>query len=157
MGEPHSGRTPFGAVCQIGMVVRDMDAAIKYFEALGLGPFESSADPAPIVDRVVHGRPAPDVKNRISTTRMGAIELELVQPLTGESVQKEFLDTRGEGINHLGFFVEDLAAETARLVHQGYRVVSSGRTTGGGAFAYFDTDKVGGILFELMQAPSQPR
>ena len=44
-------------------------------------------DPAPIVDRVVHGQPGPDAKNRISTTQMGAIELELVQPLSGESIQ----------------------------------------------------------------------
>jgi methylmalonyl-CoA/ethylmalonyl-CoA epimerase len=152
-----SDSSPFAAVCQIGMVVRNMDAALEFFRALGLGPFESSSDPAPIVDRVVHGRPAPDVKNRISTTRMGAIELELVQPLSGESVQKEFLDKQGEGINHLGFYVEDLAAETAKLVGKGFRVVSSGRTTSGGAFAYFGTDRVGGILFELMQRPPQTR
>lgn len=79
--------SPFAAVCQIGMVVRNMDAALEYFQALGIGPFESSQDPAPIVDRVVHGQPGPDAKNRISTTQMGAIELELVQPLSGESIQ----------------------------------------------------------------------
>jgi len=149
--------SPFAAVCQIGMVVRNMDAALEYFQALGIGPFESSNDPAPIVDRVVHGRPAPDVKNRISTTQMGAIELELVQPLSGKSIQKEFLEKQGEGINHIGFFVDDLAAETAKLVGKGFRVVSSGRTTSGGAFAYFDTDRVGGIIFELMQRPPQAR
>ncbi len=149
--------SPFAAVCQIGMVVRNMDAALEYFQALGVGPFESSKDPAPIVDRIVHGRPAPDVKNRISTARMGAVELELVQPLAGESIQKEFLEKRGEGINHIGFFVDDLAAETARLVEKGFRVVSSGRTTSGGAFAYFDTDRVGGIIFELMQRPPRAR
>lgn len=63
---------------------------------------------------------------------------------------KEFLEKQGEGINHIGFFVDDLAAEIAKLVGKGCRVVSSGRTTGGGAFAYFDTDGVGGIIFELM-------
>ena len=66
--------------------------------------------------------------------------LELVQPLSGESIQKEFVD----------FFVDDLAADTAKLVGKGCRAVSSGRTTGGGAFAYFDTNGVGGIIFELM-------
>jgi methylmalonyl-CoA/ethylmalonyl-CoA epimerase len=138
-------------VCQIGMVVRNMDAAVEYFQALGIGPFESSQDPAPIVDRVVHGRPAPDVKNRISTAQLGSVELELVQPVSGASVQKEFLKKHGEGINHLGFFVDDLEAETAKLVGRGFRVISSGRTTSGGAFAYFDTDRMGGIVFELMQ------
>jgi 4-hydroxyphenylpyruvate dioxygenase-like putative hemolysin len=104
----------------------------------------------PFVDRVVHGRPAPDVKNRISTTQMGAVELVLVQPLSGESIQKEFLEKRGEGINQIGFFVDDLAAETAKLVGKGFRAVSSSRTTSGGAFAYFDTDGVGAIIFERM-------
>lgn len=151
MGGTHKDGSPFSAVCQIGMIVRNMDVAVKYFQTLGIGPFESSQDPAPIVDRIVRGRPAPDVKNRISTAQMGAVELELVQPVSGASVQREFLETHGEGINHLGFLVNDLEAETAKLFERGFRVLSSGRTTSGDAFAYFDTDKVGGIVFELMQ------
>ncbi len=149
--------SPFANVCQIGVVVRDLDEAVQHYEALGVGPFESTQGAAPIVDRQVHGKPAPDVKNRIGLTRMGAVEMELVQPISGKSVQREFLERHGEGINHLGFLVDDIEAETAKLLAKGFQVISSGRTAAGGAFVYLDTDRVGGIVFELIQPPSGER
>ncbi|HSB80668.1 MAG TPA: VOC family protein [Candidatus Methylomirabilis sp.] len=149
--------SPFSTLCQVGVIVRNMEEAVRYFEDLGIGPFESSKEPAPIVDRMVRGKPAPEVKNRISTAQLGSVELELVQPVAGESVQREFLEQRGEGINHLGFFVDDLEAETAKLEAKGFHVLSSGKTTAGGAFAYLDTDRIGGIVLELMQRPRRAR
>jgi methylmalonyl-CoA/ethylmalonyl-CoA epimerase len=68
-------------------------------------------------------------------------------------VQREFLEKRGEGVNHLGFVVEDLEGAVSRLTERGFRVVSRGRVAHGGAFAYFDTDRVGGIIFELIKLP----
>ena len=143
--------SPFARVAQIGVIVRDLEAALAFYEALGLGPFKTSAGAAPIVDREVYGKPAPDVKNRIATTRLGQVELELVQPVSGASMQREFLERHGEGVNHLGFVVEDLEAEVPRLLAKGFRIVSRGRVLGGGAFAYLDTDRIGGVVFELMQ------
>jgi len=43
-------KSPFASVYQIGMIVKNMDEAVKYYEALGIGPFESPKGPAPIVD-----------------------------------------------------------------------------------------------------------
>jgi len=65
------------------------------------------------------------------------------------------LETKGEGINHLGFLVDDIDREVAKLVKKGFKVISSGKFLTGGGFAYFDTGKVGGILFELIQWPSK--
>ena len=147
------GASPFGCVCQIGVVVRDLDQAMRHFETLGIGPFEVAGGSGTIVDRKVYGNPAPEVSNRISTTQMGPVQLELVQPVSGHSVQREFLERQGEGINHLAFLVEDLETETARMAERGFTVISSGRTLGGTVFAYFDTDRVGGIVVELIQRP----
>lgn len=146
--------SPFRNLCQIGVIVKNIDEAAEFYQSLGIGPFVSPQHPAPIVDRMMHGRPAPDVKNRISTAQLGPIELELVQPISGESIQKEFLQTHGEGVNHLGFRVENIERGVAKLIEKGFRVVSSGKTIGSGRFAYVSTDKVGGILFELMQSDS---
>ena len=157
MKQSQSEASPFSSVCQIGVIVRDLDEAVKHYEGLGVGPFELTAGAAPIIDRRVYGQPAPDVKNRIGIARMGTVEMELVQPISGKSVQREFLEKHGEGINHLGFRVEDIEAETAKLVAKGFRVISSGKTMAGGAFVYLDTDKVGGIVFELIRPPRQDR
>jgi 4-hydroxyphenylpyruvate dioxygenase-like putative hemolysin len=143
-------KSPFSIVHQIGVIVRDIDESVTFYEGLGIGPFESPKGPAPIFDRQVYGKPAPDVKNRISTTQMGAVQLELVQPVSGKSLQMEFLERHGEGVNHLAFLVDDLDGEVAKLVQKGFRVISSGKTARS-AFAYLDTDKVGGIIFELVQ------
>lgn len=146
------GKSPFSTVFQIGVIVRDMDQAVAYYESLGIGPFVAPEGTAPILDRQVYGKPAPDVKNRISTAQMGAVELELVQPVSGKSVQREFLEKHGEGVNHLAFLVDNLEREIARLGEKGFRVISSGRLANGLVYAYLDTDKIGGIVFELIQS-----
>ncbi|MBI2856767.1 MAG: VOC family protein, partial [Chloroflexi bacterium] len=64
---------------------------------------------------------------------------------------KEFLETRGEGLHHLGFFVTDLDNQINNLTRQGFQVTQGGKRLTGGGFAYFDTDKVGGVVLELVQ------
>ena len=146
-------KLPFSKVDQVGVVVRDMDKAVEYYQALGIGPFEPLNVTS--IDRKVYGKPAPDVKLKVRMAQMGQIQIELIQSMEGESFQKGFLESKGEGINHLGFFVDDIDKEEAKLVEKGLKVVSSGRFVGGGGFAYFDSDKVGGVIFELIQWPSK--
>ncbi len=144
-------KLPFSRVDQIGVLVRDMDKAVEYYESLGMGPFESLNVKA--TDRKVYGKPADDVKNLAKVARRGRLHFELIQPISGQSVQKEFLERHGEGINHLGFFVDDIEKEKAKLEKKGFKAISEGKFVGGGGFAYFDTHKVGGVMFELIQWP----
>lgn len=136
---------------QVGVVVRDIDKAVEYYSSFGIGPFEPLN--VSIIEREVYGKPAEDVKNIVKVAQVGKVDLELVQPAAGESIQKEFLERHGEGINHLGFFVDDLDQEVAKLVEKGFKVIMSAKFIGGGGFAYLDTDKVGGVQFELIQRP----
>lgn len=136
----------------VGVLVADIEKAAKYYEGLGIGPFEVPSDLA-TTDRKVYGKPAPDVKNLARMALLGPVEVELVQPVTGKSVQREFLDKHGEGINHIAFIVDNLDKETDTLIKKGFKIISSGMIVGGGGFAYFNTDKVGGVVFELVQFP----
>ena len=77
----------------------------------------------------------------------------LVVETTGQSIQNEFWEKCGEGINHLGFNVDDLEKEVAKLEKRGFKVAADGKLNGVRRFAYMDTDKVGGVLFELIQQP----
>lgn len=153
MEENDIEKLPFLKLDQVGVVVRDIEKAVEYYQALGIGPFEPSK--GDLIEREVDGKPVDDVKNLGMKANMGQVQFELIQPISGESVQKKFLEIRGEGINHLGFCVDDLEKEMAKLVKKGFKVISSGKHPGGGAFAYFDTDKVGGVIFELYQKPSR--
>lgn len=135
----------------IGVVVKNLEEAVKYYQALGIGPFEPSN--LVHIDRRIYGKPAPDVKLIAKGIALGPIGFELVQPVSGETPQKEFLESRGEGINHIAFIVDDIEEAISIMVEAGFKVVSSAKNEGGGGVAFFDTDKVGGVQIELEELP----
>jgi hypothetical protein len=56
------------------------------------------------------------------------------------------------GVNDFIFTVDNLEKETAGLAAKGVPAVLSGNPKNGGAFAYFDTRKVGNMMMKLIQA-----
>ncbi len=147
-----NGRFMLPKIGQIGVVVRDLDSAVKYYsEVLGIGPFRL-ADGRDIPDTTYRGRHEP-LKLKQAWALMGDVELELIQVLSGESTHTEFLATKGEGLHHLGFFVEDLEKELDKAKKQGIGVIQSGKIEGGG-FVYLDTVGIAGVIFELVQRKS---
>ena len=112
---------PFSKVDQIGVVVRDMDKAIEYYQSLGIGPFESLK--LEIAERIMRGKPVTpgSMKNIVSLAQMDSVQYELIEPVFGNSLFSEFLETRGEGIHHLGFFVADIDKEIAKLEEKGFK------------------------------------
>ncbi|MDD5082554.1 MAG: VOC family protein [Dehalococcoidales bacterium] len=136
---------------QIGVVVRDLERAIKYYESLGIGPFKTTSVSGWY--REMRGKPAPDIENRVAVARLGPVDFELVQPVSGHSIQQEFLDKHGEGINHLGFRVDDLDNEIAEMEKKGFKGIYSTRGAKGDPIRgiYLATDTIGGILFELVR------
>ena len=138
---------------QIGIIVKDMDKAVKHYESLGIGPFKSLWADVEIAERRVHGKIANDVKNLVMVAQIGPLEIELVQTLSGNSVQKEFLDKHGEGVHHVGIFVEnkDYQKEVDKLLEKGLKISANIKTVKGPrTCAYFETDDVGGIQLELI-------
>jgi len=140
----------FSRLMHIGMVVKDMDKAIARFEALGIGPFKPRILPADARE-TYRGKPfAPAQRVAIQTTQIGSMELELIQPISGESPHREFLDQKGEGVQHLGFFVDDLKEETERLTAAGSTVLLTSQFKSGGGVTYLDLDAAG-LIVELVQ------
>jgi methylmalonyl-CoA/ethylmalonyl-CoA epimerase len=136
---------------QIGLVVRDMDKAIKRFSVLGFGPFTPKILP-PGTKEWIRGKPSnADVK--VNATMVGEIELELCQPVSGESPHQEFLDSKGEGIQHVMFAVDNLEKEIDRLTKQGAAVLLKAAFDKGG-LAYLDLD-ASGFIVELIQIPKE--
>jgi methylmalonyl-CoA/ethylmalonyl-CoA epimerase len=135
---------------QVGVVVRDLDRAKAFYERLGIGPFEDGPS-AHTLRREIYGTPASDVAVRGALAKMGDIEFELLQPVSGKSIQAEFLERHGEGVVHLCAFTNDLDQDIAELTGLGYEVISEGWLEDGGHFAYFDTRETGGLVLELFQ------
>jgi len=89
----------------IGIAVRDLtDAMPRFRELLGIGPWGRIDAEVPAVFRgkeTVSGV-------RSAFARLGSIYVELVEPTVGEFTAKTFLDERGEGIYHFGYWVENI-------------------------------------------------
>ena len=135
-------------VSQIAVIVRDMDKAIAYYEdVLGFGPFLKPE--VKITDKRYYGKPVEYTVN-LSFCSLGPIEMELMQPGTGQSIYHDFLKEKGEGLHHLAFDIEDMEDRLDSYQKMGIEVMQSGRTEIG-RFAYLDTESIGGVIIELLQ------
>jgi methylmalonyl-CoA/ethylmalonyl-CoA epimerase len=139
----------FGHVC---LVVKDMNKAIKHFESLGVGPFPpliGGKEGMPLTEQTYRGKTSEyDMDLRLCRGGMGGMDIELIQSLKGRSIYDEFLEEKGEGMHHVCYNVDNLEKEIADMKKAGFKVIQ----TGGIAavkWAYFDTDKVGGMITEL--------
>jgi hypothetical protein len=132
------------SVDQISYAVHDIEAVIEKWSALyGMGPWTFSENGG----TDAKGRPW---KIRMAFTHIGPVQIELVQCTEGRIFQSKFLDRWGEGLHHLGFYVDDVDGEAGKLVEKGAKLLIHDP----GKFAYLDAGGPGGAIFELMRRPA---
>jgi len=141
----------------VALVVKHMDKAIKYFEALDVGPFPPflGGPGMSFTGKTVRGEPSDyDMDLRIGRGDIGGTKIELIQPLKGSSVYKEFLEKKGEGLHHLAFMVDDIDAEVKDMEKRGFKVVQTGAMPNT-RWAYLEAEESGGMMIELCQVPKR--
>jgi catechol 2,3-dioxygenase-like lactoylglutathione lyase family enzyme len=140
---------------QIAWVTRDLDATEKALTTL-LGAKKWVRMPG------VHfgpdtctyrGRPADFVAD-ISLSYAGDTQLELIAPVTGESIYTEFLDRAGSGLHHICIEADDV--ERA-LAERDAEVVQRGLMPGGMEFAYVSAEGAGVPYIEIAHISSEIR
>ena len=145
--------TPFGPIVQLAWVTDDLDATEQALRAT-LGAGEWTRMPGIHFgpdDCVLRGEPADFVAD-ISLAYAGDLQLELIRPVSGESVYEEFLRERGRGMHHVCCEVDDMDAALARAARSGLDVVQAGTMAGGlMRFAYLDVAAAGAGLVELAE------
>jgi len=103
--------------------------------------------------RKIDGKSAPDVKNILTGVQVGPVQIELVRPLSEDSIHQRFLGERGEGISHITFTVRDFEHEISEMISKGFKVILSGQSAEGAKYAYFDTERIGGFTIVLIEWP----
>jgi len=140
-------------IAQIGFVVHDAaKTAQRYSEIFGIGPW-LFFDATP-TNMVLHGRRLRDGDScsRIALTNMGKMQVELIQPMYGESTYMEFLRDRGEGIHHVSFgLVDDHDQVVSAFVENGMGIEMQGLLGGAYTFTYMATQKELGTIFEVVK------
>lgn len=136
---------------QIGIVVKNVDETLKYFqEMFGFKDFEVRYVDYPTA--TYYGKVA-GYKGKRGFFYLGQIQIELIELVSGKTIHEDFLKTRGEGLNHLAFRVDDLELAKKDAEKAGLHVIQSFTRPDGSGFAYIDSDKVGGVILEMIQRP----
>jgi len=139
----------------LGIGVKDLDKTVEYYEMLDIIDFQNETkldgnllDPINVSSENMEL----NFKTRAKIGQVGPLTFEFIQPLEGNSIYQESLDSRGEGVSDIAFTVADLEKEAATMIYRGMPAILSGKPKDGPAFACFDTRKnSGNIIIRLIQ------
>jgi methylmalonyl-CoA/ethylmalonyl-CoA epimerase len=145
---------------QIGILVDDLENAARRFGGFyAVQEWRVWTYGPHIVPRMTYrGRPA-SYEMRLA---LGGADpqIELIEPLDGASIYRDWIDQRGYGLHHLGAFVENVEAGTRAMQAAGFDLIQSGSgygLGGDGGYAYFDTIEALGFVAELIEIPAERR
>ncbi len=141
-------------IVQVAIVTRDIEASARRWAAvLGMPvPAITTTRPGQEVRVVYKGKPSSG-RARLAFFRLGQVVLELIEPVGGDTSWKQFLDEHGEGVQHLGFQVENLDEAIARAARLGMPVLHRGRyDRDNGDYVYIDSEKPLGVTVEFLHS-----
>ena len=148
MSQQQESQFTLPPVYQLGYVVRDIEKACRYYESVfGTGPFSDVID-VNMDGALLRGKPV-ETTIKVAFVDSGDVQIELIEPVVGKNLYTEFLETRGEGIHHLAYKVDDIEAVKAVYTEKVGEPIFS-RDMGIMEFAYFDTSEVGGLMIEFL-------
>jgi methylmalonyl-CoA/ethylmalonyl-CoA epimerase len=131
-------------VLKVGIAVKDMDKAVRFYsDNLGLVPSE-------IVAYEPFGM-------RYCMLDMGESSfLELMEPTAPKSPIARFIESHGEGLQHLSLRVADIEEAVAELKGKGFRFVQDAPlredvSFGTAKFIFVQPQSTGGVLIQLVQ------
>ncbi|MCS5693229.1 VOC family protein [Cyanobium sp. FGCU-6] len=140
--------------CQVAWVVRDIATAETFFvETMGVSRFMcidhlSAKD----TEGTYRGKPGNWVCH-LHVAYAGETQIELIQPVSGDSIYQESLDQHGDAVQHVAYWLDDAEfdAAIAHLESSGYPQIQSFRLPGL-RIAYFDTRPAIGVMTEIVGA-----
>ena len=137
-----------GPARQIGFVVRDIDASMSSFAAMGIGPWFVLRELT--LQTRYRGRPC-EVVQSMALANSGDLQVELIQQHCGTpSIFTEFLESNGEGFHQLAWWVDDFDATVAAVEAAGFPVVWAGAESGT-AYAYVEPPSGPVPIIEIMK------
>ncbi|SDD72429.1 VOC family protein [Nocardioides lianchengensis] len=140
-----------GPVIQLAWVTDDVAATERLLsEQFGVGAWTRIPDVRFGPDTTtLRGRPV-DFTAHVSLGYAGDLQLELIEPVSGPTIHREFLDRNGPGLHHLCFAVDDVDAACRRAEAAGVPVLMRGSMMDGEIeFAYVDGSASGVPYVEL--------
>jgi methylmalonyl-CoA/ethylmalonyl-CoA epimerase len=139
-------------------IIKDVEETAKRFwNDLGIGPWQLFTIGGPLVRAVVRGEAA-QIEVKAAVTQVGNMFVALDQCLSEPDPYADIVKTRGGGAHHLAFLVDNLVEDERKMNALGYDAILSGHgigTEGDGGGSYFDTKENMGTVIELAQIPKE--
>jgi methylmalonyl-CoA epimerase len=124
----------------IAVAVKDVEASSRLFsEVLGF-----SGGGIEVFD---------NFEVKVAFFAIGDVKIELVEPLNPDGGVAKFLAKRGEGIHHIAFEVDDVAAALDHYKSKGVRLINERPEPGANdtLVAFLHPKSTGGVLVEILQ------
>ena len=125
----------------IGIAVKSLETSIPFYrDQLGMN-FEGTEEVA-------------DQKVRVAFLQIGESRIELLEPTADDSPIAIFLEKKGEGVHHMAYEVEDVAATLVKMEEQGLKLIDKTPRRGAhnSLIAFLHPKATGGVLTEICQA-----
>ena len=130
----------FGSIDHIGVAVADLDAAVAaHRDSFGMA--------------LAHRETVAEQGVEAALLDVGDGHVELLAPLAEDTPVGRFLASRGPGLHHVAYRVEDLEASLDRLRAAGLRLIDEAPRAGlrGSRVAFLHPSATGGVLTEIVE------
>ena len=130
----------FKKIDHIGIVTKDLEALKElYRTALDMEP--------------AHEELREELGVKAALYPVGETALEFVEPISEKAPLKNFLDTRGEGIHHICFIVDDIEGTLRKLGERGVDLIDKKPRVGANRrrIAFLHPKSMKGVLIEIAE------
>ncbi|MBI4287331.1 MAG: methylmalonyl-CoA epimerase [Chloroflexi bacterium] len=126
------------SIAHIGIAVKNMDEAVRTYEALGF--------------KLEKVESVPEQGVKTGFLPVGGSYVEFLEPLNAESGVAKFIEKRGEGIHHICFEVDNIEKEIKALAGKGVELIDKQPKKGvEGMVAFLHPRAAKGVLVELVE------
>jgi methylmalonyl-CoA epimerase len=131
-------------VHHVGIVVRDMEQSMRFYrDTLGLHVHKQET----IADQGV----------KAALLMLGDSEIELLEPVTPDTGVARYLESKGEGLHHVCFEVDDVDRDLEALKRRDIELIDQTPRVGlAGRICFLHPRALDGTLVELCQPMDAP-
>lgn len=126
-------------IAHIGIATHSIDATLEFYRNLGL--------------EVKSTEVVKDQQVKVVVIQVGDSAIELIESTAESSPVSRFISSKGQGLHHVTFEVDNLEKHLEILKDQNIRLIDENPRYGadGALVAFIHPDSTGGVLIELSQ------